>query len=62
MRRIRYGSASQSATRVVRSVLPSVLSVAALVWLPSLAVADPGTDAMATLIANVAKANQRLMT
>ena len=31
-----------------------------MVWLPSLAVADPGADAMATLIANVAKANQRL--
>ncbi len=31
-----------------------------MVWLPSLAVADSGTDAMAALIANVAKANQRL--
>ena len=60
MRRIRQGSASRSATRVVRQAIPSVLSVAALVWLPSLAVADPGSDAMATLIANVAKANQRL--
>jgi cell wall-associated NlpC family hydrolase len=44
----------------VRPVIPSLLSAAALVWLPSLAVADPGSDAMATLIANVAKANQRL--
>ncbi|WP_263989468.1 NlpC/P60 family peptidoglycan endopeptidase RipA [Mycobacterium conspicuum] len=60
MRRIRRGSASRSATRVVRPVIPSLLSAAALVWLPSLAVADPGSDAMATLIANVAKANQRL--
>ncbi|MGO9351366.1 MAG: NlpC/P60 family peptidoglycan endopeptidase RipA [Mycobacterium sp.] len=60
MRRIRQGSASRPATRVVRPVIPSVLTVAALVWLPSLAVADPGTDAMATLIANVARANQRL--
>jgi peptidoglycan DL-endopeptidase RipA len=60
MRRIRQGSASRPATRVVRPVIPALLSVAALVWLPSLAVADPGTDAMATLIANVAKANQRL--
>ena len=60
MRRIRQGSASRSATRVVRQAIPSVLSVAALVWLPSLAVADPGSDAMAKLIANVAKANQRL--
>ena len=34
--------------------------MAALVWLPSVAVADPGADVMATLIANVAKANQRL--
>ena len=40
--------------------IPSFLCVAALVWPPSLAVADPGADAMATLIANVAKANQRL--
>jgi cell wall-associated NlpC family hydrolase len=60
MRRIRQGSASRRATRVVRPVIPAVLTVAALVWLPSLAAADPGTDAMATLIANVAKANQRL--
>ncbi len=60
MTRIRQGSASRPATRVVRPVIPSVLTVAALVWLPSLAVADPGTDAMATLIANVARANQRL--
>ncbi len=60
MRRIRQGFASRPATRVVRLSIPTVLSVAALVWLPSLAAADPGTDAMATLIANVAKANQRL--
>ncbi|MGO9154563.1 NlpC/P60 family peptidoglycan endopeptidase RipA [Mycobacterium sp.] len=60
MRRIRRGSASRPAARVVRPVIPCVLSVAALVLLPSLAAADPGTDAMATLIANVAKANQRL--
>ncbi len=60
MRRIRHGSAPRPTARVVRPVIPAVLSVAALVWLPSLAAADPGTDAMATLIANVAKANQRL--
>jgi peptidoglycan DL-endopeptidase RipA len=60
MRRIRQGSAPRPTARVVRPVIPAVLSVAALVWLPSLAAADPGTDAMATLIANVAKANQRL--
>jgi peptidoglycan DL-endopeptidase RipA len=60
MRRIRQGSASHPAKRIVRPAIPSLLCVAALVWPPSLAVADPGTDAMATLIANVAKANQRL--
>jgi peptidoglycan DL-endopeptidase RipA len=60
MRRIRQGSASRPSARVVRPVIPSVLSVAALVCLPSLAAADPGTDTMAALIANVAKANQRL--
>jgi cell wall-associated NlpC family hydrolase len=60
MRRIRYGSASRPAARVVRPVIPSVLSVAVLVCLPGLATADPGTDTMAALIANVAKANQRL--
>ena len=60
MRRIRQGSASRPAKRIVWPAIPSFLCVAALVWPPSLAVADPGTDAMATLIANVAKANQRL--
>ncbi len=60
MRRIRRGSASRPAKRFVRPVIPSVLSVALLVCVPGLATADPGTDTMAALIANVAKANQRL--
>jgi cell wall-associated NlpC family hydrolase len=34
--------------------------MAMLVCMPGLATADPGTDSMAALIANVAKANQRL--
>jgi peptidoglycan DL-endopeptidase RipA len=60
MRRIRQGSASRQAKRIVWPAIPSFLCVAALVWPPSVAVADPGADVMATLIANVAKANQRL--
>jgi peptidoglycan DL-endopeptidase RipA len=60
MRRIRGGSASRPAARFVRPVIPLVLSAALLVCMPGLATADPGTDTMAALIANVAKANQRL--
>jgi peptidoglycan DL-endopeptidase RipA len=60
MRRIRRGSASRPVARFVRPVIPSVLTVVLLVGLPSLAVADPGADTMAALIANVARANQRL--
>jgi peptidoglycan DL-endopeptidase RipA len=59
MRRIRRGSTSP-ATKIVRPVIPCVLGAALLVSLPSLAVADPGADTMAALIANVARANQRL--
>jgi cell wall-associated NlpC family hydrolase/predicted nucleic acid-binding Zn-ribbon protein len=40
--------------------MPSVLSVAMLVCTPGLAQGDPNADGMAALIANVAKANQRL--
>lgn len=40
--------------------MPSVLSVALLVCTPGLAEADPAADNLAALIANVAKANQRL--
>ena len=40
--------------------MPSVVSVAMLLGTPGLAQADPNADGMAALIANVAKANQRL--
>jgi cell wall-associated NlpC family hydrolase/predicted nucleic acid-binding Zn-ribbon protein len=40
--------------------MPSVVSVAMLVCTPGLAQGDPNADGMAALIANVAKANQRL--
>ncbi len=44
----------------MRPVVPSVLSVALLVCTPGLAQGDPAADNLAGLIANVAKANQRL--
>ena len=40
--------------------MPSVMSVAMLLGTPGLAQGDPNADGMAALIANVAKANQRL--
>ena len=40
--------------------MPSVISVAMLLGTPGLAQGDPNADGMAALIANVAKANQRL--
>ncbi|OBH81464.1 peptidase M23 [Mycobacterium scrofulaceum] len=60
MRRTRPGSAARPVARLVRPVVPSVVSVALLLCTPGLAQADPGTDNLAGLIANVAKANQRL--
>jgi cell wall-associated NlpC family hydrolase len=45
---------------LLRPVVPSVLSVAMLIGTPGLADADPAADSLAALIANVAKANQRL--
>lgn len=60
MRRTRRGSAARPVARLVRPVVPSVVSVALLVCTPGLAPADPGADSLAGLIANVAKANQRL--
>lgn len=49
------------AARWLRPVVPSVLSVALLLCTPELvATADPTSNNMAILIANVAKANQRL--
>ncbi|WP_204803216.1 NlpC/P60 family peptidoglycan endopeptidase RipA [Mycobacterium riyadhense] len=60
MRRTRRSSASQAAARFARPVIPSVVSVALLLCTPGLVHADPSTDAIAVLIADVAKANQRL--
>jgi len=60
MRRTRRSSASRTAARFVRPAIPSVVSIALLMCTPGLVHADPNADAMAVLIANVAKANQRL--
>ncbi|MFZ1179241.1 MAG: NlpC/P60 family peptidoglycan endopeptidase RipA [Mycobacterium sp.] len=60
MRRTRWGSSARTAARLVRPVMPSVLSVALLVCTPGLAHGDPAADSVAALIANVANANQRL--
>jgi peptidoglycan DL-endopeptidase RipA len=60
MRRTRWASSARPATRLLRPVVPSVLSLAMLMCVPGLADADPATDRMAALIANVARANQRL--
>ncbi|OBI80861.1 NlpC/P60 family peptidoglycan endopeptidase RipA [Mycobacterium sp. 1245805.9] len=60
MRRTRWGPSARPATRLLRPVVPSVLSVAMLMSTPGLADADPAADSMAALIANVAKANQRM--
>jgi cell wall-associated NlpC family hydrolase len=61
MRRTYRGSAFRLAARLVRTVMPSVLSVAVLACTPALAAGDPGApDTVAALIAAVAEANQRL--
>lgn len=60
MRRNRRGSPARPDARFVRPAIPSALSVALLVCTPGLATADPQTDTIAALIADVAKANQRL--
>ncbi|OBH31826.1 peptidase M23 [Mycobacterium sp. E342] len=60
MTRTRRGSAARPVARLVRPVVPSVVSVALLLCTPGLAHGDPAADSLAGLIANVAKANQRL--
>lgn len=60
MRRTRRGSAAQPVARLVRPLVPSAVTVALLLCTPGLAHADPAADSLAGLIANVAKANQRL--
>ncbi|MEB4210395.1 NlpC/P60 family peptidoglycan endopeptidase RipA [Mycobacterium sp. 94-17] len=60
MRRTRWGASARPAARLMRPVVPSVLSLALLLATPGLADADPTADNLAALIADVAKANQRL--
>ena len=61
MRRTRWALLRDRPPGLLRPVIPSVLSVAAAgVRCPASPHADPGADGMAALIANVAKANQRL--
>jgi cell wall-associated NlpC family hydrolase len=56
----RRGSSARPAARLVRPIITTVLSVALLVSIPGLAHGDPSADTLGALIANVAKANQRL--
>jgi peptidoglycan DL-endopeptidase RipA len=60
MTRTPRGSFVRPIARLIRPVIPSVLSAALLVCTPGLAHADPNADTLAALIANVAKANQRM--
>ncbi|BBU23059.1 NlpC/P60 family peptidoglycan endopeptidase RipA [Mycobacterium xenopi] len=62
MRRIRRGSSFRLAARVARRAVAAVLSAALLLGTPGLAAAEPGggSDSLPALIAEVAKANQRL--
>src|SRR6201985_1322348 len=60
MRRALWGSSARLAKRLVPPVITSVFSLALLMCTPGLAYGDPSTDRLAALIANVAKANQRL--
>jgi peptidoglycan DL-endopeptidase RipA len=60
MRRTRWGSSARPGARLVRPLIASVVSVGVLVCTPGLAHGDPSADNLGALIANVAKANQRL--
>ncbi|MGO9225160.1 NlpC/P60 family peptidoglycan endopeptidase RipA [Mycobacterium sp.] len=60
MRRARWGSSARPPARLVRPVVPSIMTVAMLVCTPELAHADPAADSIGALIADVAKANQRI--
>lgn len=53
MRRTRCGSPARPAARLLRPVVPSVLSLALLMATPGLAEADPTADNLAALIADV---------
>ncbi|MCV6974109.1 NlpC/P60 family peptidoglycan endopeptidase RipA [Mycobacterium bourgelatii] len=61
MRRTPRRASMRPAARLLRPVVPSVLSAVLLLCTPGLvANADPTSNTIAVLIANVAKANQRL--
>ncbi|MGE2813633.1 NlpC/P60 family peptidoglycan endopeptidase RipA [Mycobacterium heidelbergense] len=60
MTRTPRGFSVRSLARLLRPVIPSVVSAALLVCTPGLANGDPNADKLAALIANVAKANQRM--
>ena len=60
MTRTPRGSFVRPIARLIRPVIPSVLSAALLVCTPGLAQGDPNANTLAALIANVAKANQRM--
>jgi peptidoglycan DL-endopeptidase RipA len=60
MTRTPRGSVVRRIARLARPVIPAVLSAALLVCTPGLAHGDPNGDKMAALIADVAKANQRM--
>jgi cell wall-associated NlpC family hydrolase len=60
MTRTPRGSFVRPIAKLIRPVIPSVLSAALLVCTPGLAHGDPNADTLAALIANVAKANQRM--
>jgi cell wall-associated NlpC family hydrolase len=60
MTRTRWGSSARPVAKLIRPVVPSVVSVVLLICTPGLAQGDPAADNLAALIANVANANQRL--
>jgi peptidoglycan DL-endopeptidase RipA len=60
MTRTPRGSFVRPIARLIRPVIPSVLTAALLVCTPGLAQGDPNANTLAALIANVAKANQRM--
>jgi len=60
MRRARWASPARPAARLVRPVVPSIMSVAMLVCTTGMAHGEPAADSIGALIADVANANQRL--
>jgi peptidoglycan DL-endopeptidase RipA len=60
MTRTPRGSSALPIARLLRPIIPSVLTAAMLVCTPGLAHGDPNADKLAALIADVARANQRM--